>query len=71
VFGEGDTTDPPGAADARSGPGGVAVVEDDLVDVGMRFEEDGGVSLHAGTDADDHRLHRALTGAGLPCRGGR
>ncbi len=39
------------AADARTGPGGVAVVEDGLVDAGVRFEDDGGVSLRTGTDA--------------------
>ena len=39
------------AADARTGPGGVAVVEDDLVAAGVRFEDDGGVSIRTGTAA--------------------
>ncbi|HMJ77999.1 MAG TPA: hypothetical protein VK507_18600, partial [Iamia sp.] len=36
---------------SASSGGGVAVVEDDLTDSGVRFEDDGGVSLRSGTDA--------------------
>lgn len=37
-------------AEAGARPVAVPVVEDDLLDAGVRFEADGGVSLRAGTD---------------------
>ncbi|HEV7722420.1 MAG TPA: hypothetical protein VGO60_14100 [Iamia sp.] len=35
----------------QAGAGGLSVVDEDLLDAGVRFEDDGGVSIRTGTDA--------------------